>query len=165
MSKHLIRVIINGEEQEVEVPARRLLVAMLRDDLNMTGTKRGCETGICGVCTVHLDGKPVKSCLALAVQADGRALTTIEGMCGPDKALHPIQKAFLEHGGLQCGYCTPGFIMATSAFLAENPSPTEKEVRVALSGNLCRCTGYVGIVESVMAAALAIAEKSKGVQE
>ncbi|HEV7611782.1 MAG TPA: (2Fe-2S)-binding protein [Steroidobacteraceae bacterium] len=164
MSQHLIRVKINGEEHEVSVPARRLLAAMLRDDLHMTGTKRGCETGICGACTVHLDGKPVKSCLALAVQADGRALTTIEGMCGADKALHPIQKAFLEHGGLQCGYCTPGFIMATSAFLAENPRPTEKDVRVALSGNLCRCTGYVGIVESVMAAARAMAEETKEVQ-
>jgi aerobic carbon-monoxide dehydrogenase small subunit len=165
MSKHQIRVVINGEEHELEVPARRLLVMMLRDDLNLTGTKRGCETGICGVCTVHLDGKPIKSCLALAVQADGRSLTTIEGLCGADKALHPIQKAFLEHGGLQCGYCTPGFIMATSALVARNPSPTEKEVRVALSGNLCRCTGYVGIVESVMAAARAMAEKTKEVQE
>ncbi len=165
MSKHLIRVSINGEEQQIEVPARRLLVAMLRDDLNLTGTKRGCETGICGVCTVHLDRKPIKSCLALAVQADGRTLTTIEGMCGSDKILHPIQKAFLEHGGLQCGYCTPGFIMATSALLAKNPSPTEKEVRVALSGNLCRCTGYVGIVDSVMAAARAMAEEKKGVQK
>ena len=164
MSKHLIHVSINGEEHQIEVPARRLLVTMLREDLNLTGTKRGCETGICGVCTVHLDGKPIKSCLALAVQADGRALTTIEGMCGADKALHPIQKAFVEHGGLQCGYCTPGFIMATSAFLATNPSPTEKEVRVALSGNLCRCTGYVGIVESVMAAARAIAEETKRAQ-
>jgi aerobic carbon-monoxide dehydrogenase small subunit len=164
MSKHLIRVTINGEEHEVEVPARRLLVAMLRDDLNLTGTKRGCETGICGACTVHLDGKPIKSCLALAVQADGRTLTTIEGMCGPgpDKALHPIQRAFVEHGGLQCGYCTPGFIMATSALLARIPDPTEKQVRGALSGNLCRCTGYEGIVESVMAAAQTMRDETKG---
>jgi len=153
MSKHVINVTVNGGEHEIEVPARRLLADLLRDDLNLTGTKRGCETAICGVCTVLVDGRPVKSCLMLALQARGATVTTIEGLRRPDGQLHPIQQAFLEHGGLQCGYCTPGFIMTTFALLARKRRPTAQEVRAELSGNLCRCTGYVGIVESILAAA------------
>ena len=164
MSKHVIHVRLNGEEQEVEVPAKRLLAGMLRDDLHLTGTKRGCETGICGACTVHLDSRPVKSCLMLAIQADGCSLTTIEGLNGGTSELHPIQQAFLEHGGLQCGFCTPGIIMTTSAFLSRNPDPTEEEVRAALSGNLCRCTGYSGIVNSIMAAARAMRASEPAVE-
>jgi carbon-monoxide dehydrogenase small subunit len=151
--KHSIKLKVNGEDCEVEAPARRLLADLLRDDLNLTGTKRGCETGICGACTVLIDGKAVKSCLILALQARGRSVTTIEGLCAADGSLHPIQQAFVENGGLQCGYCTPGFIMAACELLARNPSPSEEEVRKGLNGNLCRCTGYMGIVESVMAAA------------
>jgi len=160
MSKHEINLTVNGEEHEVEVPARRLLCDLLRDDLNLTGTKRGCETGICGACTVTMDGQPVKSCLMLAIQARGKSVTTIEGLTGEEGKMHPIQEAFLAHGGLQCGYCTPGFIMTTSALLARTPRPSAEEVRAALSGNLCRCTGYMGIVESILAAAEAMAAKS-----
>jgi carbon-monoxide dehydrogenase small subunit len=153
MSKHTINMMVNGEEQEVSVPAQRLLVELLRDDLNLTGTKRGCDTGICGVCTVLVDGKAIKSCLMLALQARGRAVMTVEGLCTASGELHPIQKAFLEHGGLQCGYCTPGFIMTAMAMLARTPRPTAEEIRAGLSGNLCRCTGYEGIVDSILAAA------------
>jgi carbon-monoxide dehydrogenase small subunit len=159
MKKHSLTLTVNGEKQEVEVPARRLLADLLRDDLNLTGTKRGCETGICGACTVLLDGKAVKSCLVLALQARGRSITTIEGLRGADGSLHHLQEAFMEHGGLQCGYCTPGFIMAACALLGRTPQPSEEQVRAGLCGNLCRCTGYVGIVESVKAAA----EKMRGV--
>jgi carbon-monoxide dehydrogenase small subunit len=158
MEDQRIRLTVNGEEHQLKIPARRLLSGLLRDDLNLTGTKRGCETGICGVCTVHVDGQPVKSCLALALQVDGREVTTIEGMCGHGQSLHPIQQAFMEHGGLQCGYCTPGFIMLTAALLARNPDPTDEEIRHELAGNLCRCTGYVGIIDSVKAAARAMRE-------
>jgi carbon-monoxide dehydrogenase small subunit len=154
-----VNVRVNGEEQEVEVPARRMLSDLLRDDLNLTGTKRGCETGVCGACTVLVDGRAMKSCLMLALQVRGREVTTIEGLRGKDGALHPLQEAFLEHGGLQCGYCTPGFIMAACELLARTPRPTEAQVRAGLNGNLCRCTGYMGIVESVLAAA----EKQHGV--
>jgi carbon-monoxide dehydrogenase small subunit len=156
LDKYPVNLKVNGEEQAVEVPARRLLADLLRDDLNLTGTKRGCETGICGACTVLMDGEAVKSCLLLAIQADGRELTTIEGLRGEDGTLHPIQQAFAEHGGLQCGYCTPGMIMSTKAFLERNPQPSEEEIRRALSGNLCRCTGYMGIVDSIGKAAAAM---------
>jgi len=149
----LIDVTVNSEKQELEVPAPRMLSDLLRDDLNLTGTKRGCETGVCGACTVLVDGRAVKSCLMLALQVRGREVTTIEGLRGKDGALHPIQQAFVEHGGLQCGYCTPGFIMTACALLARTPCPTEEQVRAALNGNLCRCTGYMGIVESILAAA------------
>ena len=158
MSKHSVALTVNGEEHELEVPARRLLSDLLRDDLNLTGTKRGCETGICGACTVVMDGQPVKSCLMLAIQARGKNITTIEGLCAADGSLHPIQQAFLENGGLQCGYCTPGFIMMTSTLLARTPRPSAEEIRAALMGNLCRCTGYVGIVDSILAAAERLAE-------
>ncbi len=152
MSKHTISVTVNGEPQTMEVSAKRLLADFLRDDLHLTGTKRGCETGTCGACSVLVDGRVVKSCLSLAVQASGCAVTTVEGLATP-AGLHPLQTSFMEYAGLQCGYCTPGFLMASCALLAQNSSPTEDEVRDALDGNLCRCTGYQSIVESVMAAA------------
>ena len=142
---------INGEQIELEVPARRLLVHFIRDDLGLTGTHIGCDTGNCGACTVHLDGEPVKSCMALAVQADGRKITTVEGLSA-DGELTPLQQAFNAHHALQCGYCTPGMLMSASALLARNPHPTEEDVRYALQGNICRCTGYVNIVEAVVAA-------------
>jgi aerobic carbon-monoxide dehydrogenase small subunit len=138
------------------VEPRLLLVHALRDNLGLTGTHVGCDTSNCGACTVHIDGKAVKSCTVLAVQADGAEVTTIEGM-GSEEQLHPLQEAFWNDHGLQCGYCTPGMIMASAAFLAENPNPSEQEVRHALEGNLCRCTGYHNIVKAVMDAA-----KSKG---
>ncbi|RDK09202.1 (2Fe-2S)-binding protein [Cupriavidus lacunae] len=157
MNKVSIELTVNGEERQVEVPARRLLSDLLRDDLDLTGTKRGCETGICGACSVLVDGEVAKSCLMLAVQARGRHVMTVEGLAA-DGQLHPLQQCFMDNGGLQCGYCTPGFLMASCALLANNPNPTEDEVRHGLNGNLCRCTGYVGIVESVLSAA----EKMRG---
>lgn len=157
MNQVSIELTVNGEEHQVQVPARRLLSDLLRDDLNLTGTKRGCETGICGACSVLVDGEVVKSCLMLAAQARGRHVMTVEGLAA-DGQLHPLQQSFMDHGGLQCGYCTPGFLMAACALLAPNPNPTEEEVRHGLNGNLCRCTGYVGIVESVLSAA----EKMRG---
>lgn len=152
MSKHVVDCVVNGEEQSAEVLARHLLSDMLRDHLNLTGTKRGCETGTCGACTVLVDGKPVKSCLMLAIQARGRTVTTIEGLRGKDGELHPLQQSFIDHMGLQCGYCTPGFIMMACGLLAEKPRPTREEIRAGLSGNLCRCTGYTTIIESIEAA-------------
>lgn len=153
MSTHTIQVQVNGEPLSAEVPARRMLSDFLRDDLHLTGTKRGCETGTCGACSVLVDGAVVKSCLSLAVQAQGCSITTIEGLAGPDGALHPLQHSFMQCGGLQCGYCTPGFIMTACAMLADNPRPTRDQVRAGLSGNLCRCTGYAQIVDSVLDAA------------
>ncbi len=152
MSTHLIECTVNGEAQSVEVPSRRLLSDFLRDDLHLTGTKRGCETGICGACSILLDGEVVKSCLMLAVQVQGRAITTIEGLSQGEE-LHPLQKNFMQCGGLQCGYCTPGMIMASCDLLKNNPQPSTDDVRHGLSGNLCRCTGYTQIVESVLHAA------------
>lgn len=152
MSQHTITLSINGEQREAHVSARRLLADFLRDDLNLTGTKRGCETGVCGACSVLIDGEVVKSCLSLAVHADGRVITTVEGLAQGDR-LHPLQDAFMRCGGLQCGYCTPGFLMASCALLAKNAAPTEREVREGLNGNICRCTGYSQIVESVLDAA------------
>jgi carbon-monoxide dehydrogenase small subunit len=152
MSKHHIELEVNGQKVEAEVPARRMLSDFLRDDLHLTGTKRGCETGTCGACSVLLDGQLVKSCLSLAVQAGGRRVRTVEGLARGDQ-LHPIQESFMNCGGLQCGYCTPGFVMAACALLERNSQPSEDEIRQALSGNLCRCTGYTQIVESVQDAA------------
>ncbi|MBT2304171.1 (2Fe-2S)-binding protein [Variovorax paradoxus] len=152
MSHHTITLSINGERQEAQVSARKLLSDFLRDDLHLTGTKRGCETGVCGACSVLVDGEVVKSCLSLAVHADGCAVTTVEGLAQGER-LHPLQEAFMRCGGLQCGYCTPGFLMASCALLAKNSKPTEHEVRQGLNGNLCRCTGYSQIVESVLDAA------------
>lgn len=157
MSQHRIECIVNGEAQSVEVPARRLLSDFLRDDLHLTGTKRGCETGICGACSVLVDGEVVKSCLKLAVQVQGCEITTVEGLANGDQ-LHPLQESFMQCGGLQCGYCTPGFLMTSCALLENNPQPTADEVRHGLNGNLCRCTGYTQIVESILTAA----EKMRG---
>jgi carbon-monoxide dehydrogenase small subunit len=147
-----VRLSVNGTEHQLEVEPRLLLVHALRDQLDLTGTHVGCDTSNCGACTVHLDGRPVKSCTVLAVQADGAEVTTIEGLAS-DGELHPIQEAFWNDHGLQCGYCTPGMIMAAAGLLAENPTPTEDEVRHALEGNLCRCTGYHNIVKAVLDAA------------
>ncbi len=146
-----VAVEVNGTTYEREVPASRLLVHFLRDDLDLTGTHIGCDTGNCGACTVHLDGQPIKSCMLLAVQADGHRVTTVEGLA-PEGELTPLQRAFSEHHALQCGYCTPGMLMSASALLERNPHPSEEEVKVALQGNICRCTGYWNIVEAVVAA-------------
>jgi aerobic carbon-monoxide dehydrogenase small subunit len=147
-----VRVVVNGETREADVEPRLLLVHYLRDVLGLTGAHVGCDTTNCGACTVLLDGEAVKSCTVLAVQADGAEVTTIEGL-GANGALHPLQEAFSEHHGLQCGYCTPGIIIAAADLLERNPKPTEEEVRRGLEGNLCRCTGYHNIVKAVMAAA------------
>ena len=147
-----VNVTVNGEARESEVEPRMLLVHYLRDTLGLTGTHIGCDTSNCGACTVLLDGESVKSCTVLAAQADGREVKTIEGMA-ENGNLHPLQEAFWEHHGLQCGYCTPGMIMAAADLLARNPNPSEEEVRHGLEGNLCRCTGYHNIVKAVMAAA------------
>jgi len=157
MSQHRIECTVNGEAHSVDVPSRRLLSDLLRDDLHLTGTKRGCETGICGACSVLVDGEVVKSCLMLAVQVQGRAVSTVEGLASGDE-LHPLQDSFMQCGGLQCGYCTPGLLMTSCAMLKHNPEPTVDEVRHGLSGNLCRCTGYTQIVESILTAA----EKMRG---
>ena len=148
-----VRITVNGTVREATVPVRRLLSDVLRHDLGLTGTHVGCEHGVCGACTVLLDGEPVRSCLMLAVSADGHEVTTVEGLTRPDGSLHPVQQAFRECHGLQCGFCTPGFLTTIAAFLKENPHPTEGEAREAISGNLCRCTGYQNIVRSVLRAA------------
>lgn len=152
MSEHNIDLTVNGRRFVAKVKARRLLADFLRDDLHLTGTKRGCETGICGACTVLIDGQAHKACLSLAVQANGRALRTVEGLQQGD-ALHPLQDSFLRCGGLQCGYCTPGMLMSAYALLEANPRPDAEQVRAGLAGNLCRCTGYTQIVEAVLDAA------------
>ena len=152
---HTIRLTVNGEAVEETVQSSELLVEVIRRRLELTGTKRGCESGVCGVCTVVCDGAAVKSCLRFAFLADGAEILTVEGLAeGED--LHPIQQAFLEKTGMQCGFCTPGMLMTAVAFLAGNPDPTEEEIRDALVGNLCRCTGYVNIIASVHAAAVAL---------
>jgi aerobic carbon-monoxide dehydrogenase small subunit len=148
-----VRVTVNGTPHEREVPARLLLADFLRHELGLTGTHLGCEHGVCGACTVHLDGAAVRSCLLLAVQADGREVATVEGLAPAPGELHPLQQAFREQHGLQCGFCTPGMLMSLAEFLRDNPDPSEAEVRDALSGNLCRCTGYQGIVRAALDAA------------
>ncbi|MEA2641039.1 MAG: aerobic carbon-monoxide dehydrogenase small subunit [Chloroflexota bacterium] len=147
-----IHVTVNGTERSVQVEPRLLLVSFLREHLSLTGTHVGCDTSQCGTCTVHLDGQAVKSCTILAVQADGSAITTIEGLT-PDGRLHPVQEGFREEHGLQCGFCTPGMIMTATFLLRTNPNPTDEEITHALEGNLCRCTGYVNIVKSIRWAA------------
>ena len=156
MSTQHISVTVNGTVQEADVEARLLLVHFLRDVLGLTGTHVGCDTSHCGACTVHLDGESAKSCTVLAVQADGREVKTIEGMAD-GATLHPLQQAFWDQHGLQCGFCTPGMIMQSAWLLAENPDPTEAEIREGISGNLCRCTGYVNIVKSIQQAAAEMA--------
>jgi aerobic-type carbon monoxide dehydrogenase small subunit (CoxS/CutS family) len=148
-----ISVEVNGHTYEREVAARRLLVHFLRDDIDLTGTHIGCDTGNCGACTVQLDGQAVKSCMMLAVQADGARIRTVEGLGGDDGELTPLQRAFTTHHALQCGYCTPGMLMSATALLEQNASPSEHEIKAALQGNICRCTGYWNIVEAVAAAA------------
>ena len=148
-----VNITVNGEKRSADVEPRLLLVHFLREVVGLTGTNVGCDTSSCGACTVHLNGEAVKSCTVLAVQADGTDIMTIEGLAAPDGTLHPMQQAFHENHGLQCGYCTPGMVLAAVSLLKENPKPTEREVREGLEGNLCRCTGYHNIVKSVLAAA------------
>ena len=150
--KRQIETTINGRQYSLLVEPRKTLLATLRDQLQLTGTKEGCSTGDCGACTVLLDGKPVTSCLMLAVEVDGREVTTIEGIARDGK-LHPVQQALVDKGGMQCGFCTPGFVLSVVALLEENLHPSEEEIRCALAGNLCRCTGYTKIVEAVQEAA------------
>jgi aerobic carbon-monoxide dehydrogenase small subunit len=152
ISAKRITVSVNGESHEREVDVRRLLVHFLRDDLDLTGTHIGCDTGNCGACTVIYDGLAVKSCMMLAVQADGAAIETVEGLAANGE-LHPLQKAFGKTHALQCGYCTPGMLMSAKHLLEHNPEPTDEEIRRAIQGNICRCTGYVNIIEAVQAAA------------
>ncbi len=153
-----ITVTVNGRERHSDVAARVLLIHYLRDELGLTGANVGCDTSSCGACTVHLDGESVKSCTLLAVQADGREVTTIEGLAGNSGELHALQQTFRERHASQCGFCTPGMVMAAASLLRENPRPTEEQVRAGLEGNLCRCTGYHNIVVAVLAAA----ERSAG---
>jgi carbon-monoxide dehydrogenase small subunit len=153
MTQHQLRFTLNGQAVEADVPAERLLIDLLRDELGLTGTKEGCSVGVCGACSVLLDGRVVTSCLLPAVFVDGRSLTTIEGLAGGDGSLSPLQTAFIRHGGFQCGICTPGQIISASALLAEQPHPSPEQVREWMMGNLCRCTGYDQIVEAILAAA------------
>jgi carbon-monoxide dehydrogenase small subunit len=153
MAKTAIKLTLNGNEVEALVEPRTLLIHFLREQADLTGSHIGCETTHCGACTVDLDGRSVKSCTVFAVQADGAEILTIEGMARPDGSLHPIQAAFLQEHGLQCGFCTPGMIMRTHRLLQENPNPTDDEIRMGLSGNICRCTGYQNIVKAVQSAA------------
>ena len=148
-----VTVTINGTTHTHDVEPRTLLVHYIRENAGLTGTNIGCDTSSCGACSVHLDGEAVKSCTVLAAQADGAEVRTIEGMAAADGTLHPMQQAFMENHGLQCGYCTPGMVMAATSLLEENPNPTEDEVRLGLEGNLCRCTGYHNIVKSIQAGA------------
>ncbi len=149
MTTQTLTMKLNGEEVTVQVKPSAMLVEVLRDQLELTGTKVACGEGECGSCTVLLDGRPVNSCLVPALKAQGREVLTVEGLASPGE-LHPLQKAFVEHGAVQCGYCTPGMLMSAKALLDQNPNPTEEEVRVAISGNLCRCTGYAKIVEAIL---------------
>ena len=154
LTKKMIRMAINDKDHEIEVRPNELLVDVLRERLGLTGTKIGCEAGDCGACTVLMNGKPILSCLTLAIECDGKEILTIEGLGDAAKGeLHPIQKAFVENGGVQCGFCTPAMILTAKAFLAKNRNPKEEEVREAINGVICRCTGYMQIVESIMAAA------------
>ena len=162
MSTLRIDVTVNGTSQVTEVEARRLLVFYLREDLHLSGTKVGCDTSSCGACTVLLNGEAVKSCTVLAAQADGQEITTIEGIAA-GASLHPLQEAFREHHALQCGYCTPGMVMALLSLLREQPDATDEDVRRGLEGNLCRCTGYTAIVAAARSAAAAISQRNGGV--
>jgi carbon-monoxide dehydrogenase small subunit len=153
VTEHSISITVNGEKRSGHVEARKTLADWLREDCGLTGTHLGCEHGVCGACTVVIDGDAVRSCLVFAVQADGAEVTTIEGIGGSDGTLSPVQEAFRQCHGLQCGFCTPGFVVSVTSFLEQNPSPSEDEIREGLSGNLCRCTGYQNIVKAVKMAA------------
>jgi carbon-monoxide dehydrogenase small subunit len=155
MSEHNLTVTVNGQAHHVTVPANRLLIHVLRDDLGLTGTKEGCSVGVCGACSVLLDGQLVSACLLPAVMADGAAVTTVEGLAPDEEHLSPLQDAFIRHGGFQCGICTPGQLIAATALLDEIPRPSQDQVRSWMMGNLCRCTGYYQIVDSILAAAQA----------
>jgi carbon-monoxide dehydrogenase small subunit len=160
-----IEITINGRRRRATVEPRLTLADFLRERLQLTGTHLGCEHGVCGACTVLLDGEAVRSCLVFAVQADGAEVTTVEGAAAPDGTLSAVQAAFREHHGLQCGFCTPGFVISATAFLRDNPEPTDEQIRDALSGNLCRCTGYQGILKAVASAAVTIANSATTNQE
>jgi carbon-monoxide dehydrogenase small subunit len=164
MTEHEITITVNGTEHDLSVEPRMLLIHALRDELEYTGPNVGCESSICGACTVHVDGRAVKSCTLLAVQADGAEITTIEGV-GDDSGLHPVQQSFHEEHGLQCGYCTAGMVMTSLDLLERNPNPDEGEIREALEGNLCRCTGYQNIVNSVQSAAEKMRTETDGGKE
>jgi carbon-monoxide dehydrogenase small subunit len=157
-----LTAVINGVERTEQAPVRMTLADFLRHQLGLTGTHLGCEHGVCGACTVLLDGRSVRSCLLLAVQIDGHTVTTVEGLAAADDSLHPIQKAFREHHGLQCGFCTPGMLTTLVEFLADVPDPSEEEVRIAISGNLCRCTGYDAIVRATLDAARRLRARQGG---
>ena len=161
--RRIVRITINGLLREVAVPANRTLLDLLREDLDLTGTKHGCGEGDCGACTVLLDGEPVNACLILAAEAEGREVTTIEGLAS-GALLHPVQQAFVDAGAVQCGYCTPGMVLVAAALVARNPSPTESDVRHAISGNFCRCTGYQKIVEAVLTASARVREAGQAVE-
>lgn len=148
--KKNIKLRVNGKSHEMEIEPRVTLAELLRERLFLTGTKQGCESGVCGACTVILDGKAVKSCLILALKADGKEVLTIEGLASGVKKLHPLQESFIRNGAIQCGYCTPGMILSAKAFLDENPKPNEEDLRAALVGNLCRCTGYVKPIKAIL---------------
>ena len=156
--KRVVAVTINGERQALELEPYRSLLDVLRNEVGLTGTKKGCDVGDCGACTVLLDGKPVNSCLVLGVEVAGCDVVTIEGLQSGPERLHPLQEAFMQHGAAQCGFCTPGFIMMAKALLDENPAPTEDEIRFGIAGNICRCTGYTKIVTAIQAAAKDLAE-------
>ena len=162
MSEHKIALTVNGRQMSGHAEARLTLVDFLRDVLGLTGTHIGCEHGVCGACSVMFDGKPVRSCLMYAVQSDGHEVTTVEGLEADDGTMSPLQDAFWENHALQCGYCTPGFLMSARELLAQNADPTDDEIRVWLSGNLCRCTGYVNIVRAVKAAANLLKDANAG---
>jgi carbon-monoxide dehydrogenase small subunit len=159
---HEVVVTVNGVARSARVPARRLLSDLLRHDLRLTGTHVGCEHGVCGACTVLVNGEPVRSCLTFAVTVDGDEVTTVEGLAGPDGELGPVQRAFRECHGLQCGFCTPGFLLLATELLGRQPQPSDEEIADALGGNLCRCTGYVNIVRSVRRAAELVADAGSG---
>jgi len=148
--KQLISLKINGQEYELAIHPNRTLLEVLREDLTLTGTKEGCDDGVCGTCTVLLNGAPIRSCLYLAIEAQGKEVTTIEGLAEGER-LHPIQQAFIEHGAIQCGYCSPGMILTAKALLDKNPTPTEQDIKLAIAGNFCRCTGYNKIVTAIKA--------------
>lgn len=157
--KQTISFILNGDSVQMEIEPHLTLLQLLRERLELTGTKEGCGMGDCGACTVLIDGKTVNSCIFPAMEVEGRSITTIEGMADAQRNLHPIQKAFIEHGAIQCGFCTPGMVLSAKALLDENPNPTEEEIRKGIAGNLCRCTGYVQIVEAIQAAGSLIKRK------